>query len=141
MIRIRLEEPADVAAIRELNEMVFGQSAEADLVDALRGAGKITLSLMALENDVIVGYVVFSPVAIETAQAKQPTLALAPLAVTPLLQRRGIGSQLVQTGIEQCRRLGHERVIVVGHQQYYRRFNFVRADKFGLRCEYEVPPE
>jgi putative acetyltransferase len=141
MVSIRPEQPADIPAIREINEAVFGQPAEADLVDALRAAGKVTLSLVALEDQEIVGYILFTPAVIETPRGNLPALGLAPLAVTPLLQRRGIGSQLMRTGIEQCRKLGHERLVVVGHPEYYRRFDFVRANKYGLRCEYDVPVE
>jgi putative acetyltransferase len=88
-----------------------------------------------------VGYVLFSPATIEVPGRAIPALGLAPLAVTPTMQRRGIGSQLMRAGIEQCRKLGHERVVVVGHPEYYRRFDFVRANKYGLRCEYDVPVE
>jgi putative acetyltransferase len=141
MVSIRPEKPTDIPAIREVNESVFGQPAEADLVDALRAAGKVTLSLVAAEGPEIVGYILFSPAIIEVPGRAIPALGLAPLAVTPVLQRRGIGSELMRAGIEQCRKLGHERVVVVGHPEYYRRFDFVRANKYGLRCEYDVPVE
>ncbi|HKQ30375.1 MAG TPA: N-acetyltransferase [Burkholderiales bacterium] len=141
MVSIRPERPADIPAIREINEAAFGQHAEADLVDALRAAGKLTLSLVAVEGQETLGYVMFSPAIIETVRGHLPVLGLAPLAVTPTLQRRGIGSQLMQAGIDECRKLGHERVVVVGHPEFYRRFNFVRANKYGLRCEYDVPVE
>lgn len=141
MLLIRPETAADIAAIREVNESVFGQSAEADLVDALRQARKITLSLVAVEAKEVVGYLLFSPATIETPNGVVPALGLAPIAVTPTMQRRGIGSQLMRTGIDQCRQLAHQRIVVVGHPEYYRRFNFVRANKYGLRCEYDVPVE
>lgn len=141
MLLIRPETAADITAIREVNESVFGQSAEADLVDALRQARKITLSLVAVEAKEVVGYLLFSPATIETPNGVVPALGLAPIAVTPTMQRRGIGSQLMRTGIDQCRQLAHQRIVVVGHPEYYRRFNFVRANKYGLRCEYDVPVE
>jgi putative acetyltransferase len=138
---IRPETAADSAAIREVNESTFGQSAEADLVDALRRARKITLSLVAVEQREVVGYILFSPATIDTVHGAVPALALAPLAVTPTLQRRGIGSELMRQGIKQCRQLAHQRIVVVGHPEYYRRFNFTRANKYGLRCEFDVPVE
>jgi len=141
MVLVRQEKTADIPAIREVNEAVFGQTAEADLVDALRVARKVTLSLVAVEGEEVVGHILFSPVTIETKHGGVSALGLAPLAVTPSMQRRGIGSQLIRAGIEQCQGLGHVRVVVVGHPEYYRRFGFVRADKFGLRCEYDIPVE
>jgi putative acetyltransferase len=141
MLLIRPEAATDRAAIREVSESVFGQSAEADLIDALRAARKVTLSLVAVEAKEVVGFILFSPATIETAHGVVAALALAPLAVTPTLQRRGIGSELMRTGIDQCRQLAHQRIVVVGHPEYYRRFNFARANKFGLRCEYDVPVE
>lgn len=141
MMSVRREKLADIPAIREISESVFGQPGEADLVDALRATGKVALSLVAVDDDDVVGYVLFSPAVIEAKRGNIAALGMAPLAVTPLRQRCGIGSQLIRTGIDQCRQLGHERVVVVGHPEYYRRFGFVRADKFGLRCEYDVPVE
>jgi putative acetyltransferase len=57
------------------------------------------------------------------------------------LQRQGIGSLLVRAGLERCAEDGFDGVVVVGHPEYYARFGFVPARRFGLRCEYDVPPE
>jgi len=54
---------------------------------------------------------------------------------------RGVGSELVRTGLEECRRLGHEIVVLVGHPNYYPRFGFVLANPKGVKCEFEVPDE
>jgi putative acetyltransferase len=67
---------------------------------------------------------------------------LGPMAVLPDRQRRGIGSRLVRAGLDACRHLGYEAVVVVGHPAYYPRFGFSRAGAFGLRFESaEVPDE
>jgi putative acetyltransferase len=63
------------------------------------------------------------------------------MAVLPELQRRGIGSRLVQAGLEECRKLGYEIAVVVGHPDYYPRFGFVSARSKRLECEFEVPDE
>jgi putative acetyltransferase len=68
-------------------------------------------------------------------------MGLAPLAVLPECQRQGIGAQLVWHGLDECRRLEQDFVVVLGHPEYYRRFGFVPAASKNLRCEYPVPPE
>ena len=63
------------------------------------------------------------------------------MAILPKHQRKGIGSRLVRAGLEECRHLGHEVVVLVGHPDYYPRFGFVPARPKGLECEFEVPDE
>ncbi len=68
-------------------------------------------------------------------------MGLAPMAVLPVHQRRGIGSSLVRAGLEACTQLGFAAVIVLGHAEYYPRFGFQPASRFALRCEYDVPDD
>jgi putative acetyltransferase len=138
---IRLEDPQDATAIRFVNEQAFGGSAEANAIDQLRNRGAITLSLVAVIDDRVVGHLLFSSVTIETSDRSWPGVGLAPLAVLPAYQRRGIGSALMDAGLEEIRRLGHERVIVLGHPDYYPRFGFERASQYGVRFEFEAPDE
>ena len=63
------------------------------------------------------------------------------MAVRPGRQRSGIGSALVRAGIERCRDLGASAVVVLGHAEFYPRFGFVPASRYGVRCEYDVPDE
>jgi len=63
------------------------------------------------------------------------------MAVLPAYQRKGIGGQLARAGLEECRRLGHEIILLVGHPDYYPRFGFVPARSKGIECEFEVPEE
>jgi len=111
---------------------------EADLVDGLRRSSSLTLSVVADTGSRIVGHVAFSPLTIDD---RYSALALAPLAVAPDVQRGGIGSALVRWGLEECRRLGHGVVIVVGEPSYYHRFGFAPASQFGIECPFPVPPE
>ncbi len=138
---IRREEPADVAAIRSVNEQAFGGSAEANAIDQLRDRGALILSLVAVIDDRVVGHLLFTLIVIETPERSWPGLGLAPLSVLPEYQRQGIGSALMIAGLEECRRLGHERVIVLGHPDYYPRFGFERASRHGVRFELEAPDE
>ena len=138
---IRREEPCDIAAIRRVNEQAFDGSVEANAIDALRERGAATLSLVAVIDERMVGHLFFSPVTIESPERSWPGLGLAPLTVLPEYQRQGIGTALMNKGLEECRRLGHERVIVLGHADYYPRFGFERASRCGVRFEFEAPDE
>ena len=141
MIFIRPETPEDTAAIHAINQGVFGSSSEADLVDNLRTRKAHTLSLVATDGDKIVGHILFSPVTVESGCSSFAAISLAPMAVLPVYQRQGIGSQLVRAGLDECRRLGHEIVVVLGHSEYYPRFGFVPAKARGINCEFEAPDE
>jgi putative acetyltransferase len=136
---IRSEQLGDILAIRQVNRAAFGRDNEADLVDRLRGL-PATLSLVAVDAEQVIGHIFFSPVEIEGI-AVEPgfMLGLAPLAVLPVHQRQGIGSQLIRQGLEHCRQLGCEAVVVLGNPAYYGRFGFIPAVEKNLRCEYEVP--
>jgi len=141
MLTIRLEIPGDVESIRYVNEQAFGQNAEAELIDKLGKRGVLTISLVAIQDGEIVGHILFSPVVVESEGSSFEAIALAPMAVLPAYQRKGIGSQMVRAGLEECRRLGHEIVVVLGHPDYYPRFGFVPAKQKGIDCEFEVPEE
>jgi putative acetyltransferase len=135
---IRLEGSEDVDHVRLLNQRAFGRPGEAALVDALRAADG-AVSLVALVADAVVGHILFTPVAVDGIEPNRSAVGLAPLAVLPEHQRRGIGSQLVRTGLETCRSLGHSLVVVLGDPEYYARFGFVSASARGLAYEHPVP--
>ena len=135
MLRVRRETPEDIAGVRRVNEAAFSEGTEADLVDALREAANPFISLVAEDDGEIVGHICFTPVRVET----KVILGLAPMAVLPERQRQGIGSKLVEAGLEECRRAGFEAVVVVGHPDYYPRFGFEPAAPKGLVSEYDVP--
>lgn len=141
MVQIRRELPEDIEAIYNLNKKAFKQNTEADLVDKLRASGSLTLSLVAIENDRVLGHIAFSPVTIESAENKVDAIGLAPMAVLPERQRGGIGSQLVESGLEEIQRLGYDIVVVLGYPDYYPRFGFSAAKKYGIQWEHDVPEE
>lgn len=141
-MEIRDESPADIPAVRRVNEAAFASSPnEARLVDLLRARGKARISLVAASGDHVVGHVLFSPVTLEPARAGFDGVGLAPVAVLPEHQRQGIGSKLIREGIEKCRQAGYEAVVVLGDPGYYARFGFTRASDYGLRNEYAVVEE
>jgi len=128
---IRPERPADVAAVHALNAAAFGRAVEAEAVDAVRADGAARISLVAELAGEVVGHVMFSPVTLDGAAS--PLLGLAPLAVAPAHQRRGIGGRLVEAGLAACRAAGAPGVVLAGHTDYYPRFGFVPAPPRGLQ--------
>ena len=139
MLLIRPETTADISAIHEVNKLAFdGRDAEPGLVAAIRASTSFIpeLSLVAEENNRVLGHILFSQIHIQSGQVQIPALALAPMAVLPEYQKQGIGSRLVKQGLEECRRLGHEIVIVLGHPAYYPRFGFSPALAKFLDCPY-----
>jgi len=143
MTTIRPETAEDYAAIREVTLLAFDQEKEAQLVEDLRGLSDFIpeLSLVAVQDGQVVGHILFSPMVIETERGAVPALSLAPLSVRPECQNQSVGSQLVREGLERCRSLGHEVVVVVGHPDYYPRFGFSSARAKGLEAPFEVPDE
>jgi putative acetyltransferase len=138
-LAIRDETPADVAAIRTVERLAFERDGEADLVDRLRAAGALSLSLVATLDEDVVGHVAFSPVVVRDASIRM--LGLAPVAVRSEYQRCAIGARLVEEGLARAREQGIDAVVVLGHPQYYPRFGFVAASRFGLRYPGSVPDE
>ena len=142
-ITVRPETPADIPAIFNVNLLAFGQPVEAQLVDALRRDGDFIpeLSLVAVLEGRIVGHILFPPVTISSPEGDIAALDLAPMAVLPEFQGRGIGSLLVREGLASCRRLGHHIVVVVGHPAYYPKFGFSPARERGIDVPFPVPDE
>jgi len=141
MIIVRTEKPEDIEGIREVNERAFGQPQEADIVDALRSACPDALSFVAVEEDRVVGHTLFSPATIHSRDGVVRGMGLAPMAVLPECQRRGIGSKLVRAGLAALKESSCPFVIVLGHPEYYPRFGFVPASGHGIRCQWDGVPD
>ncbi len=135
-LTIRPEEPADAVAIRRVLEAAFPTPAEARLVDRLRAGGHLWIALVAEEDEAVVGHIAFSPVRIDGQVVEEHGVGLAPVAVLPADQRRGIGRRLIREGLAACERAGYGFVVVLGERAFYRRFGFDRADRRGLGNEY-----
>jgi putative acetyltransferase len=139
-VHIRAEEEKDWTDVQAANESAFERSAEAHLVAALREQARPVVSLVAEDGGAIVGHIMFSPVVL-SGHPELKIMGLAPMAVTPEHQGKGIGSALVRVGLEQCKQLDFGAVVVLGHPEYYPRFGFSVAMRLGIGCEYEVPEE
>ena len=118
---IRPAAPADHAAVHAVVAAAFRQPDEADLVDALRADGDALVELVAVEDEAVVGHILFSPLKTDTGAR---FAALAPLSVTPGRQKDGLGTMLMQVGHELCRAAGVEAIIVLGHPAYYPRVGY-----------------
>ena len=139
-IGIEVETQRDVEPIQRLNVIAFdGRTEEADLVDALRTAGDLVLSLVARDKDRVVGHIAFSRVTIEAAAGPVGGIALAPVAVRPEHQNRGIGRRLIEAGLQRLSQQGESIVLVVGNPAYYKRFGFSIEQGKAFPCEYSGP--
>lgn len=136
---IRPEQSTDIQSIHDVHAAAFPTKAEAKLVDALRANQHLLVSLVALKNSNVIGHVALSPVTLHDCHLTGA--GLAPVAVLPAQQRIGYGSQLIQAGLDACRQAAIDYVVVLGEPNYYRRFGFRTATKFGLQNEYGVVDE
>ena len=138
---VRPETAEDAAAIRALTvaafkDVPYSSGTEAAIVDALRDAGALALSLVAEDHGRIVGHVAFSPVTINGEAGRW--FGLGPISVEPGQQRRGIGQALIQDGLERLKAAGAEGCVLLGDPAYYRRFGFVSDAKLRYG---DVPPD
>lgn len=136
-MRLRPEEPADLAGIRRVVTSAFARPdapvpAEVALVDALRGSDAWIpeLSMVADAAGEVVGYALLTRVRVQPGAT--PTLALGPVAVRTDRQRLGYGTDVVQAALDAATELGERLVVVLGNPVFYRRFGFQPAARFGL---------
>jgi putative acetyltransferase len=126
-VLIRSETSADVSAIREVTVAAFrtlaiSNQTEHFIVDALRAANALTISLVAEADGHIVGHIAFSPVTM--SDGSSDWYGLGPVSVVPEYQRSGIGSALIREGLARLQGLGARGCCLVGHPEYYGRFGF-----------------
>jgi len=141
-IVIRKEEPKDYTDVYEVNRLAFQQENESKLVEKIRKGKNFIpeLSLVAEIDKKIVGHILFSRITI-VGDSVYESLALAPMAVIPKFQKKGIGSKLIMQGIEKAKELGFSSIVVLEHKDYYPKFGFQRASKWSIKCPFEVPDE
>ncbi|MEO0441529.1 MAG: N-acetyltransferase [Pseudomonadota bacterium] len=126
-ISIRGEKPSDQARIYDITArafapMPFSDGNEQDLIDRFRKAGALEISLVAEQDDAVVGQVTFTRAI--AADGSPGWYALGPVSVEPELQSQRIGEQLIEAGLAELRQRGAAGCILVGNPDYYRRFGF-----------------
>jgi putative acetyltransferase len=141
MIEIRLEQPSDIEEIRNIYSLSFGQPQEGSIVDKLRVNCNEIVSLVAVSGKKVVGHILFSPAILEGKTNNIKGMGIAPMAVLPEFQNRGIGSKLVREGINKLKTKEYSFIIVLGHAKFYPRFGFERASKYGINCQWEGVPD
>lgn len=140
--RIRPEQADDIDEIRHITQAAFrlnshSSGTEGAIIDALREAGVLTLSLVAVaDHEDVVGHIAFSPVTIDGTHSGW--FGLGPVAVRPDLHGHGIGGALIREGLARMRQAGAKGCVLAGDPDYYRRFGFEHDP--ALRYA-DVPPE
>ncbi len=140
-IGIRPETNADIDPITEVTAAAFesleiSNHTEQFIIEALRAAKALSISLVAESDGQVVGHIAFSPVAV--SDGADNWYGLGPVSVLPEYQRRGIGKALIQEGLSRLKGLKAKGCCLVGHPEYYRQFGFQNATDLGLEG---VPPE
>jgi len=142
-VAIRPETEKDYEEITRIHNLAFSRINEGKLVENLRKTPRFVseLSLVAEYENRIIGHVLFYPIKINSGTTKCDSLSLAPISVHPNYQNRGIGSKLIEKGLETAKRLGFKSVIVLGHPKYYPRFGFEVASNWGICAPFDAPDD
>ena len=138
---IRKEQPTDIKQIEDLYIKAFDSDAEAKLVSALRDSGVPSISLVYEEGKEIIGHILFTQVELVGDDSGIRIMGLAPMGVLPGDQYRGIGSSLVEAGLDECKSEGCDAAVVLGYTTFYPRFGFVPSERFDITTEFDVPAE
>ena len=140
-MHIKEAEDTDLDGVLLVERAAFGGEEEAGLVaDLLRDpTAKPLLSLLACEDDRPVGHVLFTAASLEKPQAPLSAAILAPLAVVPDAQKRGIGGKLIARGLKLLSESGVDLVFVLGHPEYYPRHGFRPAGPLGFEAPFPIP--
>jgi putative acetyltransferase len=126
-IVIRSEKDADVRAIREATVAAFktleiSNHTEQFIIDALRAAKALAVSLVAETDGRVIGHIAFSPVTI--SDGTRDWYGCGPVSVSPEYQRQGIGEALIRKGLSRLKDMNARGCCLVGHPDYYRKFGF-----------------
>lgn len=147
-ITIRKEEKKDFKTVFKLVQKAFEKELmsdhqEQELVERLRDSEAFVpeLSLLAEIGEQIVGYILLTKIQIANDAFKTESLAMAPVAVLPEFQGKGVGARLIESAHEKAKELGFDSVVLLGHENYYPRFGYEMAKNYGIRLPFEVPDE
>lgn len=147
-ITIRKEESKDFKAVFNVIEKAFETELISDhkeqfLVVRLRKSDAFIpeLSMIAEVKNKIVGHILLTKLKIKNSQSEFDSLALAPVSVLPEYQGKGIGGMLIKQAHKTAKKLGYKSIVLLGHEKYYPKFGYQRADKYGIELPFEAPKE
>lgn len=140
-ITIRKTKDSDLSEIMRVEEEAFGFPKEAELVNDLLNdpTAEPRLSLLAFDDDKAVGHILFT--AVKIGDTGVTASILAPLAVVPKAQNKGIGGKLIQAGLELLKEAGVSLVFVLGHPTYYPKYGFAPVHPHAINAPYPIPDE
>jgi putative acetyltransferase len=141
VMQIRLAQETDLEDVLSVERAAFGEDAEAELVRNLLcdASAEPSLSLLAFQDDRAVGHILFTAARLSGPSTPPKISILAPLAVVPDAQNRGIGGKLIERGLQRLSESGVDLVFVLGHPAYYPRHGFEPAGRLGLTAPYLIP--
>lgn len=147
-VQLRTEDPADHVIVNNLiqrafKDMAFSDHTEHFLVKDLRTSPNFvpSLSIVALLANRIVGYILLTPIQINSESNSKRSLALAPVVVDPDLRGKKIGSQLIEEGHRRATELGFDNIVLIGHHSYYPRFGYKPCYEFGIEVPFNAQPQ
>ena len=145
-IIIRQENTSDFKAVFDLIEKAFksekmSDSKEQFLVERLRKSSSFIpeLSMIAEFENEIIGHILLTKLKIKNNETEFESLALAPVSVLPKYQGKGVGGMLIKKAHKKAKEIGFKSIILLGHENYYPKFGYIQADKFGIELPFDVP--
>jgi len=147
-IRLRQEKSADYPQVFNLVEQAFATLEISDhteqfLVERLRTSNAFIpeLSIVAEYKNKIIGHILLTKIKIQNKESEHTSLSLAPVAVLPEFQNKGIGGKLILHAHKAARKLGFKSVILVGHKNYYPRFGYKPTINYGIKLPFDAPEQ
>lgn len=143
-MEIRKSDEADRSEIENIHIQAFGREKGQEIADLVNDlfddkTAKPLLSLVAVENDRLIGHILYTKAVIGGTDKSVSVQLLAPLGILPEAQNKGVGSRLVNEGLDLLKKTGTDMVFVLGHPGYYPRFGFVTAGRLGFEAPYPIP--
>jgi len=145
-LNIRKSTELDKAEISNIQIKAFGEKKGSEIADLVNGlledkTAMPLLSIVAVEDDKLLGHILFTKAKIQQTTEPVSAQILAPLAVIPEAQNKGVGAQLIKEGLKQLKEANVELVFVLGHPDYYPRSGFKPAGVLGYEAPYTIPEE
>ncbi len=147
-IIIRQETPGDYQEVGHIIWEAFKYEQYSDqrehlLVDRLRNSDAFIpeLSIVAEYKKEILGYILLTKIKINNENETFDSLALAPVSVKPKYQKKGIGGQLIKAAHKTAKEMGYQSIVLLGHENYYPKFGYERASKYGILLPFDAPDE